>query len=223
MVPMKTRMMPHSPGTMITAVRRSGLKRTSVSAVPMTARASCAAAGSGAASSADPAAPGDEPAPSASCRPPAIAWAAETRRSAAWAAKSSDPSISTVAASPAGRRGHEGDDRLAAAQRLLRGRTVVARPHGDDLELLGQPRFDQLRRVPHDHGGDLLHVEARRVAEDDEEEERQEEEHGDRPPVTPQLPELLDDDRPHAHLPVVGARPEVRAPINSTLVELYRR
>ncbi len=45
--------------------------------------------------------PTADPAPYDPCRSPAIACAAEMRRSAAWAAKSSDPSISTVAGSPA--------------------------------------------------------------------------------------------------------------------------
>ena len=83
-VPTKTRMMPHSPGIMMTAVRRSGLKRISALAVateaPLGATPGCS-----------------EPPPPCAVIPCAFARA----RRAAWVANNSVPSRYSCTAAPA--------------------------------------------------------------------------------------------------------------------------
>ena len=96
-VPTKTRMMPHRPGIMITAVRRLGVEEdgTCTDAARRRRRRLRRRR--------------------RRSRPPACASARP--RSAAWVANSSVPSRSSVGAAPAARR-DDGDDGLAAAQRV---------------------------------------------------------------------------------------------------------
>jgi len=98
---------------------------------------------------------------------------------------------------PRRRRRHDGDDRLAAAQRLAGAAGVATGVGADHVELLRQSPGDEAGAGPQHGRGDFLDVEARRVAEHDQKEERQQEQHRQGPRVAAQLAELLDHDGAH--------------------------
>ncbi len=143
--------------------------------------------GSGAAERQSPGARWSQPAARSSAR----------LRSAACAAKSSVPSMSTVAAPPARWR----DDRDHGLAALRSASCAAALSPPASVATTSKRRRESGRHSlgsgADDHGGDVLDVEARRVPEHDEEEERQQEQHRQRAPVAAQLPELLDRDGPH--------------------------
>ena len=192
-VPTNTRMIPQRPGIMMTAVRRSGLKRTSTlrrlqGPGPSRRVAGVAPLGLG------PAGAG-----------PQLREAAQRglRGEQLGAVDQQRGALS-------GRGGRDdGHNRLSATQGVAGVAAAVAGRIGDARRAARGGRRRPARPGPDDDGGHLLDVEARRVAEDDEEQEREQEQHRDRASVAAQLPELLESDGPHCDDP-----PSSRAPVS---------
>ena len=170
-VPTNTRMMPQRPGIMITASAGRGCR---------------------ARTPARRAAP-----PAASARRPLLAFAAcnsARLRSAAWAAKSSVPSMSTVVLPPAAVTTATTAEPRRSSSCARPGRR--RRPLPPRRRRRGGSRRRPGARADED-GGHVLDVETRGVPEHDQEEEGKQEQHGQRAPVPAQFSELFDGDGAH--------------------------